>query len=200
MTGFRLLVAAASAALLALWLPVSNAQDKGAKEEKSAKKAGLAGQDRQALQTLQGGNLAEIEAGKLAAQRASNAEVKTFGQRMVDDHTKMFEEGTKVEQAKGVKPPAAPDSKHREAAQKLQGLSGDEFDSRYIRDMVKDHEEALQVAEKAAKEAKDPDVRAYAQAGVPIIKEHLAMARQLNASLAASAGASSKKASGETKK
>src|SRR5262245_61835519 len=34
------------------------------------------------------GNLAEADLGKLAIERSKNAEVKKFGQMMIDDHTK----------------------------------------------------------------------------------------------------------------
>ena len=52
----------------------------------------LARADASAMKKLAGANLAEIEAGKLAASRAQNAEVKKFGQHMVGDHTKMLDD------------------------------------------------------------------------------------------------------------
>jgi putative membrane protein len=174
MKGLKWLTAAASAAALALGVPAI-AQDKKAE--------GLAKQDRQALQRMALADMAEIEAGKVAAQKASNPEVKKFAEHMVKEHSQMLDEGGKLAQSKGVKPPAAPDKKHQNALEKLQGLSGDEFDRRYMRQMVRDHEDALKLADKTAKAAKDPELKAHAEKGAPHIKEHLAMARRINSSL-----------------
>jgi putative membrane protein len=184
MTSFRWFVAAASLAVLLFGLPPAHAQDK--------KAGGLSQEDARSLARMARGDMAEIAAGKVAAEKASHPEVRKFGEQMVQDHGKMLEEGRKLAQAKGLKPPAAPARKHQEALKKLQGLSGDEFDRRYMQQMVKDHDEASKLAEKTAKEAKDAELKAHAQKGAPHIKEHLAMARKLNDSLRAGAGKSKK--------
>lgn len=186
MTTFKLITAAAAAAFLAFAQP-GIAQDKSAKR---GDKAQISKQDRQALSRLAQGDMAEVAAGKVAAEKASSPEVKKFGEHMVEEHTKMLEEGKEVAEAKGVKPPASPDKKHQAALKKLEQLSGEEFDRQFMAQMVKDHEDALKLAEKAAKDAKDPQVKAHAQKGAPHIKEHLAQARKLNDSLGASAGSS----------
>ena len=183
MNSFKWFAALASAVILAFGISAGQAQDKKAKSN-------LSKEDTQAMEKLAQGDMAEVEAGKVAAQKASSAEVKKFGQHMVDEHTKMLEEGKKLAQAKGVKAPASPDKKHQDALKKLQGLSGDEFDRRFMEQMVNDHQEALKLAEKTAKEAKDSDLKAHAQKGAPKIKEHLAQATKLRDSLAASSGAS----------
>jgi len=148
-----------------------------------AQDAKMAKQDVQALSRLAQADMAEIAAGKLAAQKASNGEVKKFGEHMVQDHTTMLDEGKKLAQSKGVKPPADTDSKHRGALKKLGGLSGAEFDRQYMQQMVKDHEEVLQLAQKTAKGAKDPDVKAHAEKGAPHIQEHLDAAKKILSSL-----------------
>jgi putative membrane protein len=173
MTAFKLAVAAASAVLLALAIPPSYAQDK----------AKLAKGDAQSLRQMARADLAEIEAGKVAAEKATHPEVKKYGQHMVDEHSKMLEEGKKLAESKGMKPPAAPAKKHQAALKKLQEASGADFDRRYMRQMVQDHEEALKLVEKAAKDAKDPELKAHAQKGAPHIKEHLAMARKIRGAL-----------------
>jgi putative membrane protein len=184
MTTFKLITAAAVAAFLAF---PAQAQDKAAKR---GDKAQMSKQDRQALSRLAQGDMAEVAAGKVAAEKASSPEVKKFGQHMVDEHTKMLEEGKQVAEAKGVTPPAGPDKKHQAALKKLEQLSGEEFDRQFMAQMVKDHEDALKLAEKTAKDAKDPQVKEHAQKGAPHIKEHLAQARKLHGSLGASAGSS----------
>jgi len=148
-----------------------------------AKAAKMDKRDRQALSHMAQADMAEIAAGKLAARKASNDEVKTFGQHMVDEHSKMLDEGKKVAQSKGVKPPAAPDKKHQSAMKKLQTASGADFDRQYMNDMVRDHEQVLKFVQKTAKDAKDPDVKALAEKGAPHIQEHLDEAKKIQTSL-----------------
>lgn len=185
MTSFKLALATALGAALA-FSPAAFAQEKSG--GKAAPK--VSKQDRQAMQKLAQSDMAEIEAGKLAQQKASSPEVKKFGEHMVEEHSKMLEEGKALAQSKGVKPPAATDKKHQAALKKLQGASGDDFDRRYMAQMVEDHQDALKLAEKAAKDAKDPQLKQHAQKGAGHIKEHLAQARKLYSGLAASAGSS----------
>ena len=182
------------AALAALTLAVSlQAQEKDRAQDpagKSAKKdAGFSKQDRQALERLAQADMAEIAAGKLAQQKASSPEVKKYGEHMVQEHTKMLQEGTQLAQKKGLQPPKDTDKKHKSALKKLEGLSGEEFDRQYISQMVKDHDEVMKLAQKTVKATKDAELKAHLEKGSPHIKEHLEQARQIQASLGASAGA-----------
>lgn len=186
MISFNFALATALGAALA-FSPAAFAQEKPGGKADSAK---VSKQDRQAIQKLAQADMAEIQAGKLAQQKASSPEVKKFGEHMVEEHSKMLEQGKQLAQSKGVKPPAATDKKHQAALKKLQGASGDDFDRRYMAQMVEDHQEALKLAEKTAKDAKDPQLKEHAQKGAGHIKEHLAQARKLYSGLAASAGSS----------
>jgi putative membrane protein len=168
-THLKILVAA-SAAMLALALPIVNAQEENAKMSKG---------DVQALRKLAQADMAEIEAGKVAAQKASNPEVKKYAEHMVQEHSKMLEEGKQLAQAKGVQPPAGPDKKHQDALKKLQASDGEDFDRQYMRQMVRDHQEVLKLAQKTSKDAKDPELKAHVQKGLPHIKEHLEAARKM---------------------
>src|SRR3954462_6477880 len=79
-----------------------------------------------ALQDLAQANMAEVEAGKLASQKAQSPEGKKFAQHMVDDHGKQLAEVKQMAQSKEVTLPAAPKAKHQSAMKKLQGMSGAE--------------------------------------------------------------------------
>ena len=105
----------------------------------------------------------------------------------------MLEEGRKLAQKKGVKPDENVDGKHQRNLHDLRQKSGDDFDREYMEQMVQDHEGAMKMGEKIAKEAKDPEIKALAQKAAPHIKQHLEEARKLRASLNASAGGSSQK-------
>jgi putative membrane protein len=195
MSSFKLLVAASAAACLALAVPAARAQEKAAKEPTASKKSAgqLAKNDLQSFRKLAQADMAEVAAGKVAAEKAQSPEVKKYAQHMLDEHSKMLEDGKKLAQAKGVTPPSQPEKKHQAALEKLQQASGSDFDRQYMQQMVKDHQEVLKVAEKTAKDAKDPELKAHAQKGVPHIKEHLAQARKISESLGAGAGGTSQK-------
>src|SRR3954463_11727713 len=204
MNSFRYVLAAACAAFLAFGPSSGHAQDKAdtsAKADKTAKKgANISKGDMRSMQKMAQADMAEIAAGKVAAQKASSPEVKKYGQHMVDEHSKMLDEGSKLAQAKGMKPPASPDKKHQAALQKLQGLSGEDFDRQYVQQMVKDHQDALKLAQKTAKDAKDPELKSQAEQGVSHIKEHLAMAQKLQQGMSSGSGGTSSKSGSKGKK
>src|SRR4051812_29218200 len=154
MTSFRYALAAACAAFLAFGPSSGHAQDKTAKTDK--KGASISKGDMRSMQKMAQADMAEIAAGKVAAEKASSPEVKKYAQHMVDEHSKMLDEGSNPARGKGRSPPAGPEKKHRAARQKRRGFWGEDFDRQYMRQMVKDHQDALKLAEKAAKDAKDP--------------------------------------------
>jgi putative membrane protein len=152
------------------------------------------------LEQLAQGNMAEIEAGKIALQKSQNTEVKTFAQQMIDDHTKGLQEVQSVAQSKGVTLPAEPDAKHKAMASKLNGLSGDAFDRTYLRQAgVDDHKKTHALVQKVQSQAKDADVKALAAKLEPTVAQHLTHVTQLNASIkgaTASGGSGTEGASG----
>ena len=62
----------------------------------AAKPAALARADREFIQTVAKGGMAEVALGELAGRQAKSDEVKKFGRRMVDDHGKANQELTAV--------------------------------------------------------------------------------------------------------
>jgi putative membrane protein len=150
-----------------------------AESNREGKQAKKGGQDSRAVRSMAQANMAEVELGKLAADRASGDEVKKFGRQMVEDHGKQLDEVKKLAQGKNVQLPDQPAKKHQSAMKKLQGLSGADFDRAYMRQMVKDHEDTLKQLESIAKKSDDLEVKAAAEKAVPKVKEHLQMAQQM---------------------
>jgi putative membrane protein len=132
------------------------------------------------------GGLLEVELGKLAAERASKAEVKTFGQRMVDDHGKANDELAGIMRSKTLTPPATLKGKERETYERLAKLKDAAFDRAYIADMVKDHQKDVKEFEKEATAGKDPDLKAFADRTLPTLQDHLKMAQQTQTKLGGS--------------
>ena len=85
-------------------------------------------------------NMAEVELGRLTADKAIDAEVKKFGRMMVDDHTAAGERMKTIADEFHIEWPQQLDDKHRDLREKLAGKQGAEFDREYITAMVEGHE------------------------------------------------------------
>lgn len=123
------------------------------------------------------GGLAEVGMGQMAQERGRNPQVKAFGERMVRDHGKANEDLKQVATAKGVALPTAMGPEHQQHADRLGKLSGIDFDRAYMKHMVDDHKKDMADFEKAAKSAKDADVKDFAARTLPTLKEHGQMAQ-----------------------
>ena len=124
-------------------------------------------------------DLAEIEAGRLAVSQGASDAVKQFGQRMIDDHTRTSQQLTQMASAAGFTPPQTLDAKHQAAAAKLARLTGAEFDRAYLKQMVKDHQEAVSLYQRQSTRGTMPDLKAFAADTLPALQEHLSMARSM---------------------
>ena len=129
-------------------------------------------------------NLAEIETGRLAESKASNSEVKQFGQHMVDDHSKANTELSDLAHKKGLTLPTRAGEMHTKAAADLADLSGADFDRKYMDMMVTDHEKAVALFDSHT-DASDGDVKAFAEKMLPTLKHHLQMAKDVRGKLGA---------------
>jgi putative membrane protein len=144
--------------------------------------AKLSSNDRNFIKTAAEDNLSEVELGKVAQQNASSAEVKQFGQRMADDHAKAQQELETIAQKLGAQLPNAPSGSHAKMVKDLSKKTGAKFDQDYAKDMVKDHEKAVSLFEKQSKKADSDDLKQFATKTLPILQEHLKMARALTPS------------------
>ncbi len=122
---------------------------------------------------------AEVALGQLALQKSSSTQTKQLAQHIVDDHTKATEQLVALARQKQITVAPEPDAKAKREMDKLQKLDGDAFDHAYAQAMVKDHHEAVQLFTKASTGAKDTDVKQFAAQTLPVLKNHLKMARQL---------------------
>ena len=126
------------------------------------------------------GNAAEVQLGQLALQQSQSNDVKQFAQKMVSDHTQMTDKWLKpVAKQMGVSESKGPSKKDKKLIEKLQGMSGEQFDTEYIQAMLKDHKTDLKDFQNEAQMAQDPNVKQIAQQGANIISQHLQMIEQI---------------------
>jgi putative membrane protein len=112
--------------------------------------------------------MTEVELGKLAQQKSENPDVRSFGERMVTDHTKANDQLKQIAQEKGYQVPAKLDAEHQAMVQKLSSKSGAAFDQAYADAMNKDHSK---------------DLAAFAQKTLSTLEEHKDMADSLDSKI-----------------
>jgi putative membrane protein len=152
-------------AALALWAHAGGAQEMT---------------DQQFVSLAAQGGRAEVELGRLATDRAGRASVQRFGERMIVDHGAMNAELAQVAVRKGMSMPTTLDDTHREEIDRLARLSGHDFDRVYMQHMVADHVKDIAHFEQQAQTGRDPDLKALAASALPVLREHLEMAKNVN--------------------
>ena len=136
--------------------------------------------DMELMEDIAHANIAEIQTGKLALEKATSDQVRKFAQKMIDDHTLAQQELQKLATAKGVTLPTETDPQHKVIATALKALSGDTFDRQYMSQVgVADHKRTHELLEKTQRTATDPELKAYAQKTMGVVHQHLSTAQQI---------------------
>lgn len=145
----------------------------------SAQKQPLTEDDREFVEKAASSGLAEVQMGQLASKKATSPRVKEFGERMVKDHGTANSELQQIVSDAGVELPKQPAEKHKDTRKDLAELSGKEFDEEYMEQMVEAHEKDVEAFEDYAKDAKHTRLKAFAEKNLPILREHLQMAKEI---------------------
>ncbi|MBB5346035.1 putative membrane protein [Edaphobacter lichenicola] len=148
----------------------------------SATNAGDVGQtmkDKIFLRKAAQGGMAEVKLGQLAAQKGSSDDVKAFGQKMVDDHTRLNNDMAPIADSMGVRLPTNLNKEDQAEYDKLNGLSGNDFDMEYLSFMVKDHHKDLHEFRQEAASTTDPTLQTAVTNATKVIHEHSVMVDKL---------------------
>ncbi len=139
--------------------------------------------DKKFLATAAQADQNEIALSKLAQQKATNPDVKAFANKMVDEHTQMTDTLKPFAASRALTPPTGPDADHQKELDKLNGLSGADFDKEYMSQMVTDHTKALSAFTTEAKDSNDPKLKAAVIEGKTHVAAHKNMAYDLKKKL-----------------
>jgi putative membrane protein len=134
-------------------------------------------------------NTVDIDAGKLAGDRADKKEVKQFAQQMVTDHAGVNKQATALVQKLKVKPEDSPTSKSLKDAgktneDKLKNLKGKDFDQAYVANEVTYHQAVIDALDKTLiPSAKNAELKELLVKVRPAFVAHLEHAQQILSSL-----------------
>ena len=164
----------------------TGAVDTGANQERtgSMDAAGAPRNDAEILTLVSHSNSAEIASSKLALEQAQNAQVKSFAQMMIKEHTAMEQEGTRVANALGssvANTGKAEDSREdkSEELDELRGARNAQFDKAYMKFQVESHEKTLKMLQDQQERAQNAELKAMITKAIPAVQAHLTRAQQL---------------------
>jgi putative membrane protein len=123
------------------------------------------------------GGMAEVSLGKMAVTKATDADVKEFAQRMVDDHSKANDELKSLATSKGLQVPTDVDAKQKALSDRLSKLSGPAFDKAYMQAMVSDHDHDVALFRTYSERGDDPEIKQWAGKTLPTLQEHERLAK-----------------------
>lgn len=167
--------------LSSLILPVASAQGPGRSPRLSAS-------DRTFAQQADQMNMTEARLGEIAEMNAGNPAVKAFGRLLTYDHNRLNHGlyGLRhVVQHEGVSLTRRLDQQHREEVNHLSQLRGSAFDQAYMQAMVEGHEKAVSYFQQEGNGVQDPQLKSWAQHILPILRQHLALAKAIHGTMMA---------------
>ena len=127
--------------------------------------------------------MTEVKLGQMAQDKATSQRVKDFGAMMVKDHTAAGDELKNMARQKNVTLPETMSNDHQKKTDDLNKKTGKDFDKAYIKAMVDGHQSAVSDFEKASKNTKDADVKAWVDKTLPTLRMHLDSAKAIQKSL-----------------
>lgn len=127
--------------------------------------------------------MTEVALGEQAAQKATHARVKAFGEMMVKDHTAANNDLKTLAGQKNFPLPTALDEDHQKDVADINKKTGAAWDKEYMHHMVDGHEKVIKNFEDASKNSNDPDVKNFATQKLPTLRMHLDSAKAIHKAL-----------------
>ena len=129
--------------------------------------------------------LEQVRLARLAILRAANADVKSFAQKLLDERARANDQLRQLASGKGVKDlPSHPDRSTQAVFDSLDKRSGDNFDVSYIQQTVANLVSDVAQFDSEAQNGADADLRKYAASVLPVLRERLRTAQNIESKIA----------------
>jgi putative membrane protein len=135
--------------------------------------------DERLVTILHDTNKEEIQAGRLAQQKGSSPEIKSYGEKLVTDHTKADDQVMAAASKAGVKPNPSSLSAHdkemmqteKKKMDQMKQLSGAQFDAAFAQEMSRDHDHMISMLRDARRHV-SPPIKELVEQTIPVLEEH----------------------------
>ena len=122
-------------------------------------------------------NMADVQLGSLAQEKASSDFVRQFAATVVKDHADALSELKSIAAEKRYTLPSVLDEVQQVAYNRLAATGGADFDRTFRATMIQSHENAVKVFSRYSARGNDPELRAYASKYLSVIQRHLQIIR-----------------------
>lgn len=141
--------------------------------------AKLSAADKQFVNLVGSGNLAEIEMGRLALELGTSPAVKEYGQRLVGDHTRANADLEKTVAVYGEALPTKVDAADQRHLDMLKRKKGADFEATFARHMVEGHEKMIKLFKAEAASGGAEPLKQFALRTLQTLEQHLQLAKDL---------------------
>lgn len=114
----------------------------------------------------------QIRLSQLAEEKSQSPDVKKYGQEMVKIHGQVDDQLKPAAQQLGVDEPKAPSKKEMKEFEKMQALSGQDFDSAYIEEMGREQRASLKEFHSEAQDSQNTSLKQAASQDEPVLTQH----------------------------
>jgi putative membrane protein len=121
----------------------------------------------------------EVQLGNLAAQKASNSDVKQLGESMATAHSQLSQKLQQLASSLNVTLPQELNLEQQNVLSRLEKLSGKVFDRDYLKAVISDHTKDISEFERAASQVTNEEIKQFASEALPTLRNHLKAAREL---------------------
>lgn len=136
--------------------------------------------DKHFASTALAAGTAEVDEARLALAQSENADVKSFAQMMIDDHTKA---GDHLKTIAKVEPSAKLGTAEHAKLEKLRAAKGAAFDKAYVKNQLHAHDQAVALFKREAASGRDPQLRRFASDTLPTLETHRKLVKELSTKL-----------------
>ena len=123
-------------------------------------------------------------AGQLAPPRSTNPAVLEAASTIVADRTQANQELTSLAMARGITPPTGPNPGQLGAVAILQPMTGRAFDVAYLQEQAEGDVVEIALFQSEEQSSLDPELRAFAQNYLPVLRRDYATLSSLMTSMA----------------
>jgi putative membrane protein len=132
------------------------------------------------VDTAAASDMYEIEAARIAQEKAQGDQVKQFAQMMIDDHTTSSQNlQSAAGQVSGVTVAPRMTAMHQQMLTELRNTGTEAFDGVYKRQQIEAHQQTLNALQNYAQSGTEAPLKSFAASTAPVVEMHLGMANEL---------------------